>query len=515
MAKTLDEAGVKRLIREIKGANKDLHSPIAISSENTTESMAQNVKNIADYVEKAKAAGIADVNGMAVTCLIDNDYSGVGYIYAAECIIGTTIADDLADNQCFVVQVNGEYSIRTFVTVGDSNLVSSSMLTQGARNPIIFTPDTTEVDEETYQKLLSDDVDVLFKTSDGEFCTHSYEDANTDYLNLYFTCFSVEGETLGDIFIYAYRVEIGKNAPHTCTINILQEAQTIDDVIISYDYIKESTIFPLLQEIDLNVSSDENRKSRLELFEENWEALTGTNDLSGARFIGNVPNLDNSGGSSVLFINQSNLNHYVGCAMNSDVDKMVLRYTLSRQDGSLTITPLFSHLEAITIYTDNTDESKQHNIDNLNAYKTNLGDLGVDIDYVNFQIPVTIYDAYAGSLYYSYYDKVYVGVLFATDDGNGVYFIRVELDGTYSEVQFAFNEGVEQVKTLAKNKQDKLISGTNIKTINNQSLLGSGNIEISAPSITVDTTMSDTSTNPVQNKVIKAYVDGLVGNVAA
>ena len=64
-------------------------------------------------------------------------------------------------------------------------------------------------------------------------------------------------------------------------------------------------------------------------------------------------------------------------------------------------------------------------------------------------------------------------------------------------------------------KQDKLVSGTNIKTINNQSLLGSGNINISAPSITVDTSMSNTSTNPVQNKVIKAYIDGLVGNVAA
>lgn len=31
----------------------------------------------------------------------------------------------------------------------------------------------------------------------------------------------------------------------------------------------------------------------------------------------------------------------------------------------------------------------------------------------------------------------------------------------------------------------------------------------------VDTSMSDTSMNPVQNKVIKAYIDGLVGNVAA
>lgn len=33
--------------------------------------------------------------------------------------------------------------------------------------------------------------------------------------------------------------------------------------------------------------------------------------------------------------------------------------------------------------------------------------------------------------------------------------------------------------------------------------------------LTIDTSMSDTSTNPVQNKVIKAYIDGLVGNVAA
>ena len=32
-------------------------------------------------------------------------------------------------------------------------------------------------------------------------------------------------------------------------------------------------------------------------------------------------------------------------------------------------------------------------------------------------------------------------------------------------------------------------------------------------SITLDTAMSDTSENAVQNKVIKAYVDGLVGDI--
>ena len=58
-------------------------------------------------------------------------------------------------------------------------------------------------------------------------------------------------------------------------------------------------------------------------------------------------------------------------------------------------------------------------------------------------------------------------------------------------------------KSSLASKQDKLVSGTNIKTINNQSILGSGNISIeSGTSITVDSALSTTSENPVQNKVI-------------
>lgn len=61
-------------------------------------------------------------------------------------------------------------------------------------------------------------------------------------------------------------------------------------------------------------------------------------------------------------------------------------------------------------------------------------------------------------------------------------------------------------------KQDTLVSGTNIKTINGNSVLGAGDIVIQAGG-TVDTAMSDTSENAVQNKVIKAYIDSLVGNI--
>ena len=65
-------------------------------------------------------------------------------------------------------------------------------------------------------------------------------------------------------------------------------------------------------------------------------------------------------------------------------------------------------------------------------------------------------------------------------------------------------------KSTWNGKQNSLVSGTNIKTINNQSILGSGNITIGGE---VDTAMSDSSTNAVQNRVIKAYVDGLVGDI--
>lgn len=58
-------------------------------------------------------------------------------------------------------------------------------------------------------------------------------------------------------------------------------------------------------------------------------------------------------------------------------------------------------------------------------------------------------------------------------------------------------------------KQDVLVSGQNIKTINGSSLLGSGSLWIQGegPSITVDGTLSTTSTNPVQNKVITEKIN--------
>ena len=65
-----------------------------------------------------------------------------------------------------------------------------------------------------------------------------------------------------------------------------------------------------------------------------------------------------------------------------------------------------------------------------------------------------------------------------------------------------------KVITAALNsKQNTLVSGTNIKTVGGQSLLGSGNIAF--PTITVDSALSSTSTNPLQNKVINSQFESV------
>lgn len=65
---------------------------------------------------------------------------------------------------------------------------------------------------------------------------------------------------------------------------------------------------------------------------------------------------------------------------------------------------------------------------------------------------------------------------------------------------------VDNFTDLTNNKQDNLVSGTNIKTLNNESLLGSGNISY-------DAALSDVSTNAVQNKVLKEKIDELTYNL--
>lgn len=65
-------------------------------------------------------------------------------------------------------------------------------------------------------------------------------------------------------------------------------------------------------------------------------------------------------------------------------------------------------------------------------------------------------------------------------------------------------------KTELNGKQDTLVSGTNIKTINGNPILGEGNIEIQGGStVTVDDALNVESVNPVQNKVITEKINAM------
>lgn len=71
-----------------------------------------------------------------------------------------------------------------------------------------------------------------------------------------------------------------------------------------------------------------------------------------------------------------------------------------------------------------------------------------------------------------------------------------------SITNFSYN-GSPPSNNLWDRKQDVLVSGTNLKTINNESLLGSGNI-----SMAVDSNWVNNSTNPVESQLIKTALDG-------
>ena len=266
--KYLNDNGLKAYTKKDKGALKDLHTPIAISTLNTTESNAQNVKNITDFVAKAKAAGIADVNGMAVSCIIDNNYSGVGYIDTGT-LCGIEIFDDFSDPRNCKVDPDGTYGEISILMENSSNIVTSNMLTSGARKPIILTSETTEVDEETYQKLFpngfpADDVDVMFRIGEydtGDFIPliSSTSHEGEGYMDL---CFSglFCGKTLQSTIFMGYRVRIDTGTPHQCTVTELQN-KTLNIILSEAGYLTQSILTP----VPLTATTSTN-KTQLDLF---------------------------------------------------------------------------------------------------------------------------------------------------------------------------------------------------------------------------------------------------------
>lgn len=102
------------------------------------------------------------------------------------------------------------------------------------------------------------------------------------------------------------------------------------------------------------------------------------------------------------------------------------------------------------------------------------------------------------------------------NDGMGVNNWSITGGGSVPPTMEVRVEGVSKSETFENiidapsKKQDILVSGTNIKTINGESVLGEGNITVTP---TTDDALSDTSTNAVQNKVVKAAIDGKLDRI--
>lgn len=405
--KYLNDNGLKTYTKKVKGALKDLHTPIAISSENTTESKARNVKNLADFIAKAKAAGIADVNGMAVTCLIsggiENGYSGVGYFHILGgdfSVQGIIIKDDLVDNVCFTVYSDGQYGVRgLIVSTNEDSSVTSEMLAKGARNPIILTPKTTEVDEGTYRKLLSDSEDVVFIANEQKFCVPTYRAETNNNLRLSFSAFSCEGDTVEDTYLYGYQVDIAKTGTHSCKITPFNDDEAdLTSLLRDVGFINRSALSPVLQEIDLT-GTDAERKAKLAKFEADWKDLTGASglsDLTGARFVGCTDEYT----GVFTYDSLRGYGYFAYAATGESGTGSLQLIQLDANTGSLTITPLFSHLAPITIKTGSAAADIAANKAVIKTYRENLVELGVNTSQ-GYQVSVVVAsdgEEYTGTL---------------------------------------------------------------------------------------------------------------------
>lgn len=275
--------------------------------------------------------------------------------------------------------------------------------------------------------------------------------------------------------------------------------------------VDKTSLTPVLQAIDfLYAETDAKRKALLDKFATDWKALTGARNLDGARFVG------------IFFIEDPYDGMYrvvtgimTYCAGDGDGDTndnsfygVCNGYSFSRQksniaikvsltDGSITVTPLFSHLEAITIYTDNTAEHKKANLDNIAAYEANLQALGVDTS-KGFS-----FLANAGE-YVMTFMKSRNGnhQFFAIQTYNNENYITfIDTDGTYTESAFsgiyanrAYAEStyLKKSDSITEVKMNGVSKGTSgvvdlgtvltehqsLKTINGEAITGSGDITI-------------------------------------
>ena len=239
--------------------------------------------------------------------------------------------------------------------------------------------------------------------------------------------------------------------------------------------VQGNTLTPILKEIDLT-GTDADRKAKLDQFEADWKALTGSDSLNGARFVGMVDTSVNGVGSAIFAYDNGDFSGV--CTFDKgdvEVTKPQL-IKLNKGVGSLTITPLFQHLEAVTIRTGNTDAIKLANKTAIEGYVNNLKALGVDTT-KGYVIPICFLDTEFGYVMYhpNSAGAKYTGIV--TGPGGASSNVAIEnswvayitthiqpvesstLTTTSKQIVGAINEVNAAVKTKASNIKDASSTG--------------------------------------------------------
>lgn len=154
----------------------------------------------------------------------------------------------------------------------------------------------------------------------------------------------------------------------------------------------------ILKEIDL-IGTDAERKAKLDKFEADWKALTDASNMQGARFVGDVDTSKIGAGTVILQYN-SNIGSYEGIAFSDDSYIKMQYISVLQTTGSITVTPLFSHLEPITIKTGSAAADIAANKAAIKTYRENLVELGVNTSQ-GYQVSVVVAsdgEEYTGTL---------------------------------------------------------------------------------------------------------------------
>ena len=333
--KYLNDNGLKALVKKIKGANKDLNTPVIISTENTPESNAQNVKNIAEYVEKAKAAGVDTTKPFRITLTIDDDYPAEGvydtHYSTVNCL---NISDDGFAYIVVINRITGNVDFFSeIITPNSEQKVTSTMLDMGARRPIILTQETTEIDEETYQKLFKDDVDVVFKTSDGILCALITRIKGGDMLELYFTNLYCRGD-LSSTNLLGVELDIDLTPPHKVLVDIFHD-DSLTGALTLMGYIDKDFLKPVKIFTDNSPESMRKTLENLNDYGELWNQIDPEAVDSGLH----VPITTNDRVKSGVLYYTSSSDTYEGVLVSLAEDWVSL-IRIDRTTGSCTIEQL-------------------------------------------------------------------------------------------------------------------------------------------------------------------------------